>query len=128
MKAPGNPNITKSQYKLASDILAQARRDLRRFRRATRSIERELYLNAYGWVLSDNCSWPFSFRNVCELLNLRPESVRRQMLRDLPLGGVNYWSRRFAQLLRQFHFSFWETSVSRDTGTTRAQALVHSLP
>jgi len=36
-------------------------RILRRFHGATSAIERELYLDAYRWVFSDDCSWPFSF-------------------------------------------------------------------
>jgi hypothetical protein len=128
MEAPATPNITKSQYKLASDILAQARRDLRRFHNATRSIERELYLDAYDWVRSESRSWPFSFRNVCELLNLSPKIVRRAMLRDLPLGAVEYWSRRVGQLLRQFHLSRRETIAnSCYTGAAENPTLVHTL-
>jgi hypothetical protein len=128
MKACATPNITKSQYKLALDILAQARRDLRRFHGATRSIERERYLNAYGWVLSDSCSWPFSFRNVCELLNLRPETVRREMLRDLPVSPVEYWGRRVGRLLREFFLSLRQTVAnSRCPGATESPALVPRL-
>jgi hypothetical protein len=128
VKASATPSITKSRYKLASDILAQARRDLRRFHGATRSIERELYLDAYRWVLSDSCSWPFSFRHVCELLNLRPETVRRVMLRDLPLSAVEYWGRRVGQLLHEFHLFLRQTVAnSRYTGATESPALVPNL-
>jgi hypothetical protein len=69
---------SKPQYDLAAGILRQARRDLRRFQGATRGVKRELYLDASDWIVSDSSGWPFSFRNVCEMLNLSPENVRRE--------------------------------------------------
>ena len=50
------------------------------------AVEREFYLDAYRWVMSDDCSWPFSFLNVCQTLNLAPETVREEVLGDLSLG------------------------------------------
>jgi len=44
---------------------------------ATSAIERELYLDAYRWVISDDCFWPFSFLNVCQLLISRRKAVVR---------------------------------------------------
>lgn len=127
MEASPIPNITNSQYKLASDILAQARRDLRRFNGATGSVERELYLNAYDWVLSDGRAWPFSFCNVCEMLSLRPETVRREVSPDLSLGALNYWNRWFGRLLRQFHLFPRETAANGRGRATKRPSLAHSL-
>jgi len=52
--------------------------------------------------MSDDCSWPFSFLNVCQSLNLAPETVREEMLGDLSLGAFGYWSRRCGRAVRRF--------------------------
>src|SRR5213083_2840852 len=83
-----------SQKDLAAGILKQAAQDLRRFHGATSKVERELYLDAYRWAISDDCSWPFSFLNVCELLNLAPENLRQELLTDASLGLFSYLARR----------------------------------
>src|SRR6266436_7343092 len=91
-----------SQRELASGILEQAARDLRRFHGATTAVERELYLDAYRWVISDDCSWPFSFLNVCQLLKLAPESLRQELLADASLGLFSYLARRGGRAARSF--------------------------
>src|SRR5438093_11502349 len=83
-----------SRKDLATGILKQAGLDLRRFHGGTSEIEREFYLDAYRWVMSDDCSWPFSFLNVCQALDLIPETVREEVLGDLSMGASRYWSRR----------------------------------
>jgi hypothetical protein len=89
-----------SQKELASGILKQAAQDLRRFHGAAGAVERELYHDAYRWVLSDDCSWPFSFLNVCQLLKLAPEILRQDLLDDASLGLFGYLSRRCARAAR----------------------------
>ena len=90
-----------SRKDLAAGILKQAGLDLRRFHGATSAIEREFYLDAYRWVMSDDCSWPFSFLNVCQALNLASETVREEMLGDMSLGAFGYWSRRCGRAARK---------------------------
>jgi len=89
-----------SQKELASGILEQAAQDLRRFNGATSAVERELYRDAYRWVISDDCSWPFSFLNVCQLLRLAPEILRQDLLGDASLGLFGYLTRRGARAAR----------------------------
>ena len=91
-----------NQKDLAAGVLKQAAQDLRRFHGATSAIERELYLDAYRWVISDDCSWPFSFLNVCQLLNLAPESLRQELLTDASLGLFSYLARRGGRAARSF--------------------------
>jgi hypothetical protein len=94
-----------SQVELASGILGQAAQDLRRFHGATSAVERELYHDTYIWVISDDCSWPFSFLNVCQLLKLAPEVMRRDLLDDASIGLFGHLSRRYeraARSLQQF--------------------------
>lgn len=92
-----------SQRELASGILQQAAQDLHRFHGATKAIERELYRDAYRWVISGDCSWPFSFLNVCQVLKLAPETVRQDLLGGASLGPFGYLSRRCERAARALH-------------------------
>ena len=102
MNATADHQLETSQKELAAGILKQAALDLRRFHAGTSAVEREFYLDAYRWVTSDDCSWPFSFLNVCQLLNLTPETVREEVLGDLSLGAFGYWSRRCGRATLRF--------------------------
>jgi hypothetical protein len=109
--APGNLKQS-AQRELAAGVLKQAAQDLRRFHGATSTIERELYLDAYRWLTADECSSPFSFLNVCQLLNLAPDNVRQELIGAPSLGALSYWTqscgraaRRFGSSLRQFFVS-----------------------
>jgi len=97
MKANDTDNYERSQRELADGVLKQAQRDLQRFHSAPSSIERELYLEAYRWVMSDDFSWPFSFLNVCESLNIVPEDIRRDLKDQQSLGALGRWAQRCAQ-------------------------------
>src|SRR5438552_14226646 len=102
MNAADDYHFETSRKDLAAGILKQAGLDLRRFHGATSAVEREFYLDAYRWVMSDDCSWPFSFLNVCQLLNLAPETGREEVLGDLSFGAFGYWSRRCGGAARRF--------------------------
>ena len=102
MNAVDDYQFETSRKDLAAGILEQATLDLRRFHGATNGLEREFYLDAYRWVISDDCSWPFSFLNVCQVLNLAPETVREEVLGDLSLGLFGYWTRRCGRAARRF--------------------------
>ena len=86
---------------LAVGVLKQAAYDLRRYRTATKSADRELYLDAHSWVMAYDSSWPYSFMNVCKLLDLCPEMVRADLLADASLGPFHYWIRRAGRLSRK---------------------------
>jgi hypothetical protein len=56
---------------------------------------RQLYLDAEEWICSEDRSWPFSFENVCDLLQINSEYLRRGLmawrdrhLNDRPRGKV----------------------------------------
>ena len=104
-----------SQRELASEILKQAAQDLRRFHEATTAVERELYQDACSWVISDDCSWPFSFLNVCQTLNLAPGTVREEVLGDLSLGAFGYWTRRYGRAARKFQMFLSNTFTNERT-------------
>ena len=115
-----------NQKDLAAGVLKQAAQDLRRFHGATSAIERELYLDAYHWVISDDCSWPFSFLNVCQLLNLAPESLRQELLTDASLGLFGYLARRGGRAARSFQIFFNRIfTTSRNPITVDPVPLTH---
>jgi hypothetical protein len=91
-----------SQRELASGILKQAAEDLRRFHGATSAVELGLYQDAYRWVVSDDCSWPFSFLSICQLLKLAPDILRQELLADASLGLFGYLARRGGRAARSF--------------------------
>jgi hypothetical protein len=103
MKANDIDNYERSQRELADGVLKQAQRDLQRFHSAPSAIERELYLDAYRWVMSDDSTWPFSFLTVCESLNLVPENVRQDLIDLQSLGALGRWARRCTQGVKRVH-------------------------
>lgn len=73
---------------LALAVLWEAVFDLQKFRYAQRRRQQRLYWEAYEWVASEERSWPYSFVNLCEHLDLSPESVREQLLGELAPRGL----------------------------------------
>ena len=120
MNAVDDYQFETSRKDLAAGILKQAGLDLRRFHDATSEIEREFYLDAHRWVTSDDCNWPFSFLNVCQTLNLAPETVREEVLGDLSLGTFGYWSRRCARGTRRFK-TFLSNIFTNERTTTATE-------
>jgi hypothetical protein len=112
-----------SQKDLAAGVLKQAKQDLRRFHGATSAVERELYLDAYSWLTSDDCSWPFSFLNVCKLLNLVPEVLREELIGDASLGIFSYLTRRCGRAARSF-----QIFLNRIFTTSRNPIAVDTVP
>ena len=112
-----------SQKDLAGGVLKQAGLDLRRFHGATSAVERELYLDAYSWVISDDSSWPFSFLNVCQLLNLTPDIVRQELVADASGGFFTYWTRRSVRAARSF-----QIFLNRVFTTNRNSTAVDPVP
>ncbi len=101
-----------SQRELAAGVLKQAAQDLRRFHGAMSKIERELYLDAYRWLTVDECSWPFSFQNVCRLLRLSPENVRQELIGDASLNAFTYPVRRCKRAASRLRSSLRQLFVS----------------
>ena len=111
MKPNNTDNYEGRQHELAAGVLKQAEQDLRRFHGAAGTIERELYQDAYRWVMSDDCSWPFSFLRVCQLLNLVPEDVRNYLVGHLSLGTFSRRVQHCARAVQRLQILL--SSVSR---------------
>jgi len=99
--APAEPTPPTAEKGLAIGVLKQAAYDLRRFRTTTKAVDRELYVDAHSWVTAYDSSWPYSFMNVCKMLDLCPEVVRAELLADASLGPFHYWIRRAGRLSRK---------------------------
>ena len=123
MSAADNYQFEASRRDLAAGILEQATLDLRRFHGATSAVEREFYLDAHRWVTSDDYSWPFSFSNVCQTLNLAPGTVRGDVLGDLSLGTFGYWTRRCGRAGRKFQM-FLNNTFTNERAANAAQPVI----
>jgi hypothetical protein len=100
------PPVAVAAEGLAIGVLRQAVHDLRKFRSATRGVERDLYLDAYSWIMADDFLWPYSFLNVCELLHVSPEAIRAKLLADVSLGWFGHWIKLHERLTRLLRASF----------------------
>lgn len=80
-----------SERALVLSVLWQAVADLQKFRFARRRRQQRLYMEAYHWVASEDRNWPYSFVNLCEVLNLPDEALRDQLLSlELPQAPVEH--------------------------------------
>ena len=128
MKANHTDNYEETQRELAAGVLKQAKQDLRRFHGAAGTIERELYLDAYRWVMSDDCSWPFSFLKVCQLLNLVPEDVRNDLVGHLSLGTFSRWVGHCAGTVQRLQILLASVSrTARRVNAAEPTTLSHTL-
>ncbi len=128
MKANDTDNYEGRQRELADGVLKQAEQDLRRFHDAGGTIERELYLDAYRWVMSDDCSWPFSFLKVCQLLNLVPEDVRNDLVGHLSLGTFSRWVGHCARTVQRLQILLASISrTARRVNAAEPTTLGHTL-
>jgi hypothetical protein len=128
MKANDTDNYEGRQRELVAGVLKQAEQDLRRFHGAAGTIERELYLDAYRWVISDHCSWPFSFLKVCQLLNLVPEDVRSDLVGQLSLGTFSRWVRHCARAVQRLQILLASVSrTARRVNAAEPTTLGHTL-
>jgi hypothetical protein len=112
--APAQPAGPTPEKNLALGVLKQAARDLRRFHSATNGVRQELYLDAYSWVTANDFSWPYSFVNVCKLLNVCPEVVRAEIFADAALSWLNYWTKRAGNVSRRVRASFARAFAGRN--------------
>ena len=106
---------------MAAGVLEQAKKDLRHFYQGATGVERELYRDAYRWVTSDDCAWPFSFLNVCEVLGLAATELRQELIDDHSLGILPYRMRRCGRMVSRLQISFSQLfATERNTGARYA--------
>lgn len=97
--------LSAPEESLAIGVLKQAVHDLRRFRSATGKLEQELYLDAFRWITASDFSWPYSFVNICTVLDVPPETLRAELLGDVSLGWFAYWRKIGGRVARSVRVS-----------------------
>lgn len=76
-----------AERKLAIQVLATAIDDLVRNRDTTDPARLATYHKARSWLVSNDRSWPYSFLNLCDLLNLPASRLRQAILaRKTPIS------------------------------------------
>jgi peptide-methionine (R)-S-oxide reductase len=113
---------------LALGVLGQAAHDLRRFQRPAGKIDRELYRDAFDWINAHDTSWPYSFVNICKLLDIPPDALRAELLSHAALSSFRHWwriSARFGRSCRASLASAFTHARDRYRGAIAPQ-LIHS--
>jgi hypothetical protein len=73
-----------AEFKLALAVLEQALEDLEKHRRARDADRQRIYRQTRTWILSNDRRWPYSFVNVCEMLNVSFDRIRKHVLKERP--------------------------------------------
>lgn len=66
--------------RLALAVLQLAVVDFLKYRGSSGEEEARMYRKARCWITSSDRSWPLSFVNVCDALQISPDSLRERML------------------------------------------------
>jgi hypothetical protein len=74
-----------AEYRLVLAVLQDAVECYQKHFAASEPKAYELFADAEAWIASDDRSWPYSFINICELLNISPAYVRE---------GLRAWGER----------------------------------
>jgi hypothetical protein len=74
-----------AEYRLVLAVLQDAIECYQKHLAAEDPKARELFEDAESWIASDDRSWPYSFVNICDLLNISPAYVRE---------GLRAWEER----------------------------------
>ena len=69
------------EKRLLLAILEEAVATVQRYVIDERRRGRRLYREAEAWVLSDDVSWPCTFRNICDALGIDPDYLREGLMR-----------------------------------------------
>ena len=80
-------------HRLALAVLEQALEDLTKHRGAIDPMRRQSFRRAYRWLVSEERRWPYSFLNLCDLLDLSSDVVRS--LVRLRTVGEGEWAEVF---------------------------------
>ncbi|MFI5396807.1 MAG: hypothetical protein ACHQ9S_14825 [Candidatus Binatia bacterium] len=83
------------ERRLVVAVLEDAVECFQKHVRARDQKARQLFLDAEEWIGSEDRTWPFSFENICDLLQINAEYLRRGLivwkersLKEQPWGKV----------------------------------------
>ena len=81
----GRRRFTDGEHRLMVAILEDAIDVYRKQAAARDTRKRHMFEDAEAWIESRDATWIFSFENICTVLDLEPEYIRR---------GLHDWKRR----------------------------------
>jgi hypothetical protein len=73
---------SRAEEVLAAAVLRLAFEDFQKHRGATDIRRRRAFREAAVWIRSNERQWPFSFLNVCDMLDISPAALRAKLLTD----------------------------------------------
>ena len=68
------------QERLMLAVLEDAIECFQKYAGARDGKRERLFLEAEEWILERDSDWPFSFENICDILDLDPNYIRRGLL------------------------------------------------
>ncbi len=79
------------ERRLAIAVLQDAVDCFQKHLRARDRKTRQLFVEAEQWICSEDRSWPFSFENICDLLQINAEYLRNGLIswREREMSGLN---------------------------------------
>ena len=87
-------HIAEPERRLMFAILTDAIVRFRRLTESRRPRARHDLMEAAHWIRSEDRSWPCSFVNVCEALDIAPEPLRREVLKWRTVAARHRVTRR----------------------------------
>ena len=75
---------TTPERRLMAAILDTAVYDYRRYAHTQSPHGRALFENVRTWFFTDDPTWPFSFRSICEEFDLGMDWMRRELVHSVP--------------------------------------------
>ena len=70
------------EHRLALAVLEQALEDFTKHHGTIDPIRQRSFRRAHLWLLSDERRWPYSFLNLCELLDISSKTLRSRLRRS----------------------------------------------
>ena len=110
------------EKRLLLAILEEAIATVQRYVVDERRRGRRLYREAEAWVLSDDVSWPCTFRRICDALGIDPDYLREGVMRSSARRQANVSDgHQYYKRLRRFSDSRSRMS-DRPIGAERPKA------
>ena len=74
-------SLSEKEEKLMFAVLSDAIECFQRYADAKTGRSRTLFREAEAWITSRDLAWPYSFENICDVLNLSADYIRVGLLR-----------------------------------------------
>jgi len=74
-------SLSSPEERLMFAVLSDAIECFQKYLTADSRISRKLFKDAEAWITSKESNWPYSFEQICEVLNLDPSYLRVGLMR-----------------------------------------------